>query len=63
MGISCESRTLAKDMEVLNDQGYEVMWCRVGKEKGYYVEDRSFSVSEIKILIDAVQAASFIVVI
>ena len=60
MGISCERRTLAKDMEVLNDQGYEVMWCWVGKEKGYYVVDRSFSVPELKILIDAVQAASFI---
>lgn len=60
MGISCERRTLAKDMEVLNDQGYEVMWCWVGKEKGYYVVDRSFSVPELKILIDAVQASSFI---
>lgn len=60
MGISCERRTLAKDMEVLNSQGYEVMCRFIGKEKGYYVEDRSFSVPELKILIDAVQAASFI---
>lgn len=36
------------------------MWCRVGKEKAYYVEDRSFSIPELKILIDAVQAANFI---
>jgi len=36
------------------------MWNWVGKEKGYYIEDRSFSVPELKILIDAVQAASFI---
>lgn len=35
MGISCDRRTLAKDMDVLNGQGYEVMWCWVGKEKGY----------------------------
>ena len=60
MGISCERRTLAKDIAVLNEIGYEVMWSWVGKEKGYYIEDRSFSVPEIKILIDAVQAASFI---
>ncbi len=60
MGISCERRTLAKDMATLNEQGYEVMFRWVGKEKGYYVEDRSFSVPELKILIDAVQAASFI---
>lgn len=60
MGISCERRTLTKDIAVLNDLGYEVMWNWVGKEKGYYIEDRSFSVPELKILIDAVQAASFI---
>lgn len=60
MGISCERRTLAKDISLLNTQGFEVMWCRIGKEKGYYIEDRSFSVPEIKILIDAVQAANFI---
>ena len=60
MGISCERRTLAKDMAILNEQGYEVMSCWIGKEKGYYIEDRSFSVPELKILIDAVQAASFV---
>ncbi|MBQ9931333.1 MAG: WYL domain-containing protein [Firmicutes bacterium] len=60
LGISCDRRTLAKDIAVLNEDGYEIMDCRVGKEKGYYIEDRSFSVPELKILIDAVQAASFI---
>lgn len=60
MGISCERRTLTKDIAVLNELGYEVMWKWVGKEKGYYIEDRSFSVPELKILIDAVQAASFV---
>lgn len=60
MGISCERRTLAKDIALLNEQGYEVMCMQVSKEKGYYIEDRSFSVPELKILIDAVQASSFI---
>ncbi len=60
MGISCERRTLAKDIALLNEQGFEVMWRKIGKEKGYYIEDRSFSVPELKILIDAVQAANFI---
>jgi len=60
MGISCERRTVAKDMAILNEQGYEVMVRWMGKEKAYYVEDRSFSVPELKVLIDAVQAASFI---
>lgn len=60
MGISCERRTVSKDITLLNEQGYEVMQCRLGKENGYYIEDRSFSVPELKILIDAVQAANFI---
>ena len=59
-GISCERRTVGMDMQVLNDFGYEVMSRTVGHEKAYYVDDRSFSVPEIKILMDAVQAAKFI---
>lgn len=60
MHISCDRRTLSKDIALLNEEGFEVMSTQVGKEKGYYVEDRSFSVPELKILIDAVQAAGFI---
>lgn len=60
MGISCDRRTLSRDIELLNRIGYEVMSCRIGREKAYYVEERSFNVPELKILIDAVQAANFI---
>ncbi len=60
IGISCDRRTLGRDMALLNKEGFEVMECKVSREKGYYVEDRNFSLPEIKILIDAVQAASFI---
>lgn len=60
MGISCDRRTLTKDVEALNAFGYEVMEQMVGHEKAYYVEDRSFSIPEIKILLDAVQAARFV---
>ena len=59
-GISCERRTVGMDMKVLNDYGYEIMTKMVGHEKAYYIDDRSFSVPEIKILMDAVQAAKFI---
>ena len=38
----------------------EIMSVMIGHDKCYYVEDRSFSIPELKILIDAVQAASFI---
>ena len=59
-GISCDRRTLSDDMAFLNRSGFEVMDCRVGHAKGYYMVDRSFSDPELKVLIDAVQAASFI---
>jgi predicted DNA-binding transcriptional regulator YafY len=36
------------------------MVTNVGHEKAYFVEDRSFSLPELKILIDAVHASSFI---
>jgi len=60
MNISCNIRSLNRDIPLLNEQGYEIMEVMVGREKGYYVCDRSFSVPELKILIDAVQAASFV---
>lgn len=58
--ITCDRRTLYKDIDDLNECGYEVMKTTVGKQKGYYVEDRSFSYPELKILVDAILAASFI---
>ena len=50
IGIPCDRRTLSKDIALLNEQGYEILWRWVGKEKGYYIVDRSFSVPELKIL-------------
>lgn len=60
MDIPCDRRTISQDIATLNDLGYEILSTMVGHEKGYYVEDRSFSIPELKILIDAVQASSFI---
>ena len=60
MNITCDRRTLHRDIKQLNEQGYEIMTVKLGHELAFYIADRSFSVPEIKILIDAVQAASFI---
>lgn len=60
MEVACDRRTLTRDIQALNDYGYEVMTTMLSHEKAYYVEDRSFSVPELKILIDAVHAASFV---
>ncbi len=60
MGIPCDRRIITQDVAALNELGYEVMTTMIGHEKAYYVEDRSFSLPELKILIDAVHASSFI---
>ena len=60
MNVSCSPRSLIRDIKLLNEQGYEIMERLIGHEKGYFVCDRSFSVPELKILIDAMQAASFV---
>ncbi|MBE7060178.1 MAG: WYL domain-containing transcriptional regulator [Ruminococcaceae bacterium] len=59
-GVIVDRRVLTRDIDVLNEFGYEIMATMIGHEKAYYVIDRSFSVPELKILIDAVQAATFI---
>ena len=59
-GIGCDRRTLYQDITALNSYGYEVV-CKKGQHSNYYyVLDRNFDVPELRILIDAVQAASFI---
>ena len=60
MGIPCDRRIVTQDVTVLNEMGYEILSAMVGHEKAYFVEDRSFSLPELKILIDAVHASSFI---
>lgn len=58
-GIECDRRTLYSDIKVLNDFGYEIL-CNRKTTNEYYVVDRDFDIPEIHILMDAVQAASFI---
>lgn len=59
MDIHCERKTIYRDIETLIECGYEVM-CVRGKKNQYYVLDRSFDLPELHIMLDAVQAASFI---
>ncbi len=64
-GIRCDRRTLYRNIQELNDNGYEILTKRTKSYdnapcNGYYVEDRSFDVPEVVILMNAVEAASFI---
>ena len=58
-GITVGSRALIDDIKILNEYGYEVKSYRK-KQYYFYVVDRDFDIAELKIMIDAVQAASFI---
>jgi len=60
VGVTTDRRTIAKDIAFLNEQGYEIMQTKISRQNAFYIDDRSFSLAELKILIDAVQAASFI---
>lgn len=59
-GILCERKSLYNDIKVLNSYGYEVITQKGQHSNSYYVVDRSFDAPELRILIDAVQAANFI---
>ncbi len=59
LDIECDRRTLYNDIEVLQEAGYEI-FCNRSRSNQYYVVDRKFSVPEILIVMDAVQAAGFI---
>ena len=58
-GIVVERKTIYNDIKLLQDMGYPV-YVRRTRVNEYYAEDSSFSVAELRILIDSVQAASFL---
>lgn len=59
-GISCDRRTLYKDMELLMSSENNIVKLELRKGNAYYLIDNAFSLAELKILVDAVQAANFI---
>ncbi len=59
IGIEVNRKVLYEDVKLLNANGYEIKHTRTSSN-GYYVVDRSFDIPEIRVLMDAVQAASFI---
>lgn len=59
VGIESVRSTLYQDIKILQKSGYEI-FCKRAKQNEYYVVERNMSLPEILILMDAVQAASFI---
>ena len=60
MGISSNVRTLSLDIEAMTSNGFEIMSFIKERERWYYVPEHELTIPEIKILIDAIQAASFV---
>ncbi|MBO5287513.1 MAG: WYL domain-containing transcriptional regulator [Clostridia bacterium] len=58
-GIEVDRKILYSDIDLLNQYGYEVLKER-GRSNKYYVVDRSFDLPEVRLLMDAVQAAGFV---
>lgn len=57
MGIAAERKSVYRDIERLKDAGFDVVSAAGG---GYFMGSRSFELSEVKLLTDAVQASRFI---
>ena len=58
-GINCERKSIYSDIEALKEYGMDIVNVRSPK-RGYYLKDRKFDIAEVRLLIDAVQAAKFI---
>ena len=53
MGIPAERKSVYDDLDVLKSVGMNI---ENSKRNGYYVQNRAFELSELKLLVDAVQA-------
>ncbi|MGI6029679.1 MAG: helix-turn-helix transcriptional regulator [Candidatus Heteroscillospira sp.] len=58
-GISAGQKTIAADIEQLQEAGYDVI-CNKSRQNMYFIGERDFELPELKMLVDAVQAARFI---
>lgn len=59
VGIDTERKSIARNIEILLDKDFDIIEERT-KEKKYYLGSREFEKVEVRLLIDAVLAASFI---
>lgn len=58
-GIECERKSIYSDVKTLKESGMDILSVRQPKA-GYCVCSRDFELPELRLLIDAVQAANFI---
>ena len=58
-GVSAERKSIYDDIEALRFLGMDIQTVK-GKSTGYYLANRDFSISELKLLTDAVAASKII---
>ena len=58
-GISSNRKTVAEDLRKLQDSGFDVI-CNRRRQNQYFIGSRNLELAELKLIIDAVQAAKFI---
>lgn len=58
--ISAERKSIYDDINQLIDFGYDIEINKSKKDGGYYIASRNFETSELKLLVDSVQASRFI---
>ena len=58
-GILAERKSIYSDIDTLRSLGFDIQ-LRRGRGGGYWLASRTFELSELKLLVDAVQASKFI---
>ncbi len=58
-GERADRKTIYRDMESLKEFGLDIRQIK-GSAPGYYIASREFTLSELKLLVDAVQSSKFI---
>ncbi len=58
-GITCERKSIYRDIQALNAFGYEVLSARTPRQ-GYFLASRELEPPEVRLLLDAVATAPFI---
>ena len=58
-GISCDRKTMYSDIAALQEYGVDIVSVP-GKSGGYYIASRNFELSELKLLINAVQSSRYL---
>ena len=58
-GIHTNCKTVASDLADLQDSGFDVV-CNKSRQNQYFIGSRSLKLAELKMIVDAIQAAKFI---